>query len=68
MRVVASSESKRAVTYRLSADVLQALEDETIADGRERKGGRVFSPSATLERILRSYFAAKKPERGRRTK
>jgi hypothetical protein len=56
------------VTYRLSLDVLQALEDETIADGRERKGGRVFSPSATLERILRSYFAAKKPERGRRTK
>jgi hypothetical protein len=54
---------KRAVTLRIAEDVLALLEDEAIADGRERDGGRVYSPSATVERILRAYFSAKPTKR-----
>jgi len=46
-------------------DVIELVEEEAIADGRGRQSGRVFNPSATIERILRAYFASK--PRGRRT-
>ncbi len=65
--VKASGPDKRAVTFRIATDVLAQLEDEAIADGRNRESGRVYSPSATLERILRAYFDAQ-PKRPRRTK
>jgi hypothetical protein len=58
---------KRAVTLRLPIDLLALIEDEAIEDGRQREQGRVYSPSATVERILRTYFAAKpKRRRGRK--
>ena len=58
---------KRAVTLRLPVDLLALLEDEAIEDGRQRERGRVYSPSATIERILRAYFDAK-PRRRRSRK
>lgn len=63
----ASGPEKRAVTYRIATDVLALLENESIEDGRNRDSGRVYSPSATVERILRTYFEAK-PKRPRRSK
>ncbi len=65
--VKASGPDKRAVTFRIATDVLAQLEDEAIADGRTRESGRVYSPSATIERILRAYFETK-PKRPRRSK
>ncbi|MEA2666922.1 MAG: hypothetical protein QOI11_3866 [Candidatus Eremiobacteraeota bacterium] len=65
--VKASGPEKRAVTFRIATDVLAQLEDESIEDGRNRESGRVYSPSATVERILRTYFEAK-PKRPRRSK
>ena len=58
---------KRAVTLRLPEDLLALVEDEAIADGRERRSGRVYSPSATIERILREYFDGR-PRRRTRSK
>jgi hypothetical protein len=57
---------KRTVTLRLPMDLLELLEDETIADGRGKKQGRVYSPSATIERILRQYFANKPAKKTRK--
>ncbi len=65
--VKASGPDKRAVTFRIATDVLSQLENEAIEDGRNRERGRVYSPSATLERILRRYFEAK-PKPPRRSK
>ncbi len=65
--VKASGPDKRAVTFRIATDVLSLLENEAIEDGRKRESGRVYSPSATLERILRHYFEAK-PKPPRRSK
>lgn len=48
---------KRAVTLRLPVDLVTLIEAESIADGQTRESGRVYSPSATIERILRTYFA-----------
>lgn len=50
---------KRTLTLRLPLDLLDALEEEAIAEGRGRTHGRVYSPSATVERILRLYFEGK---------
>jgi hypothetical protein len=60
------SAKKRAVNFRLPIDLLSLLEDEAIADGRGREEGRVYSPSATLERILRQYFAGKPAKKARK--
>jgi len=57
--------AKRAVTLRLPTDLLDLIEDEAISDGREREKGRVYSPSATIERILRQYFDTKPRRRSR---
>ena len=59
---------KRAVTIRLPEDLLGLIEDEAIADGRAREKGRVYSPSATIERILRAYFAGRPRHRSRPAK
>jgi hypothetical protein len=60
--------AKRAVTIRLPADLLGLIEEEAIVDGRSRLAGRVYSPSATIERILRAYFASKPKKRSRPAK
>jgi hypothetical protein len=57
------AQAKRAITIRIAEDVANLLEAESIADGRGRGSGRVYSPSATIERILREYFAAKPKRR-----
>jgi hypothetical protein len=54
---------KRNVGYRLPVDLIRLVENEAIAEGRERESGRAFNPSAVVERILREYFDAKKPRR-----
>jgi len=58
---------KRAITLRLPTDLIAQIERESIADGRKRERGRVYSPSATVERILRGYFS-QAPRRGRSRK
>ena len=54
---------KRNAGYRLPVDLIRMIENEAIADGRDRESGRAFNPSAVVERILRAYFDAKKPRR-----
>jgi hypothetical protein len=60
--------TKRALTLTLPEDLLRLIEDEAISDGRERDKGRAYSPSSTIERILRSYFDLKPKKRGRPAK
>ena len=50
---------KRAITIRIAQDLATLLEAEAIRDGQGRESGRVYSPSATIERILREYFDAR---------
>jgi hypothetical protein len=54
---------KRNVGYRLPVDLIRMVENEAIAEGRDRQSGRAFNPSAVVERVLRDYFDAKKPRR-----
>lgn len=65
--VASEASGKRSVSYRLPVDLIRAVNDEAAAEGRERTMGRVFNPSAVVERILRAYFDAK-PPRQRRAK
>jgi hypothetical protein len=48
--------AKKAITLRLPSDLIVDIEREAISDGQNRAAGRVYSPSATVERILRAYF------------
>ncbi len=58
---------KRSVSYRLPVDLVRAVNDAAQADGREKDAGRVFNPSAVVERILRAHFdGQRKVERGNR--
>ncbi len=52
------------MSYRLPPDLIKAIEEEAISDGRERQSGRAFNPSAVVERILSAYFQTK-PSKGR---
>ncbi len=54
---------KRNVGYRLPVDLIRMIENEAVAEGRDRQSGRAFNPSAVVERVLRDYFDAKKPRR-----
>jgi hypothetical protein len=54
---------KRNAGYRLPVDLIRLIENEAIAEGRDRESGRAFNPSAVVERILRSYFESKKSSR-----
>jgi len=54
---------KRNVGYRLPVDLIRMIENEAIAEGRDRQSGRAFNPSAVVERVLKDYFDAKKPRR-----
>jgi len=58
---------KRNVSYRLPANLIRAVEEDAIEEGRARQSGRAFNPSAVVERILRAHYAAK-PKRDRRGK
>ncbi len=58
---------KRSVSYRLPVDLVRAVNDAAQAEGREKNAGRVFNPSAVVERILRAHFD-KQPKRERRGK
>jgi hypothetical protein len=60
--------AKRAITIRLPEDLLTLIEDASIADGRARERGRVYSPSATIEKILRAHFDAQPKRRARPAK
>ena len=54
---------KKTTGYRLPVDLIRMIENEAIAEGRDRQSGRAFNPSAVVERILRAYFDSKKPRR-----
>ena len=56
---------KKTTGYRLPVDLIRLIENEAIAEGRDREAGRAFNPSAVVERILRAYFDAKKPRRAK---
>lgn len=58
---------KRSVQFRLPVDLLKLIEEDAMAEGRERQSGRAYNPSATVERIIRAYYDAK-PKRERRGK
>jgi hypothetical protein len=58
---------KRSVSYRLPVDLVRMVNDAAQEEGREKTSGRVFNPSAVVERALRAYFkTAPKQERGRK--
>jgi hypothetical protein len=59
---------KRSASYRLPLRLIRAVEEEAITEGRERKSGRVFNPSAVVERILHAYFDAKPRSKPKPTK
>jgi hypothetical protein len=54
-----------AVTFRLPRELLHLLRAEALEEGQARGSGRVYGPSATLERILREYYAAKGKRRAK---
>ncbi len=56
--------NKESVSFRLDRDLLALLRAEAMEEGTNKETGRVYNPSATLDRILRTYFDAK-PKRGR---
>lgn len=58
--MVRNTAGKRTITLRIPEDLASLLQAESIRDGQDRRAGRVYSPSATVERILREYFAAQK--------
>lgn len=58
---------KRTISYRLPVDLIEAVADDAKEEGRERTSGRMFNPSAVVERILRGYYDGK-PKRTRRGK
>jgi hypothetical protein len=51
---------KSSLTISLPSDILAEWKREAIDEGQARGAGRLYSPSATVERILREYFRAKK--------
>jgi hypothetical protein len=58
---------KRSVSYRLPVDLVRAVNDAAQEEGRDKASGRVFNPSAVVERILRAHFD-KQPKRSHRGK
>ena len=58
---------KRTISYRLPVDLIDAVAAEAMDDARGRTSGRMYNPSAVVERILRAHFDAK-PKRSGRTK
>ncbi|HEY0393673.1 MAG TPA: hypothetical protein VGD01_04180 [Candidatus Elarobacter sp.] len=48
-----------AVTFRIPRELLALLRAEALEEGQARDSGRVYNPSATLERILREHYATK---------
>jgi hypothetical protein len=58
---------KRSVSYRLPVDLVRMVNDAAQEEGREKTSGRVFNPSAVVERALRAYFD-KQPKRSARGK
>lgn len=59
---------KRTISYRLPVDLIERVADDAKDEGRERTSGRMFNPSAVVERILRDYYDGKPSKRTRRGK
>jgi hypothetical protein len=53
-------------TYRLPVDLIQAVDQAALAEGQGRTSGRMFNPSAIVERALREYLAKRPPKSQRR--
>jgi hypothetical protein len=58
---------RQRISYYLPPDLVEAVNAEALADAPHVTAGRVFNPSAVVERALRSYFD-RQPKRGQRTK
>jgi hypothetical protein len=50
------SEKRRKVSYYLPAELVEAVNAAAMAEGANRKTGRVFSPSLIVEAALRAYL------------
>lgn len=50
---------KKSVQFRLPLDLLKRIEEDAMAEGRERQSGRAYNPSAVVERIIREYYDAR---------
>lgn len=46
----------RSKTYRLPVDLIRAVDQAALAEGQGRTSGRMFNPSAIVERALREYL------------
>jgi hypothetical protein len=49
----------KGVNFRLPADLLKRIRQEAMEEGLAVESGRIYNPSAVVERILRAYFAKK---------
>jgi hypothetical protein len=63
----AEGPEQEAVTFRIGRDVLALLRAEAMAEGQRKQSGRVYNPSATLDRILREHYADKLKAKRRAT-
>jgi hypothetical protein len=58
---------RRRISYYLPPDLVEAVNAEAIADAAHITSGRMFNPSAVVERILRAHYE-KKPKKASRGK
>ncbi len=50
---------RQRISYYLPPDLVEAVNAEALADAPHVTSGRVFNPSAVVERALRAYFGTK---------
>jgi hypothetical protein len=58
---------RQRISYYLPPDLVEAVNAEALADAPHVTSGRVFNPSAVVERILRAHYE-KQPKRSQRAK
>jgi hypothetical protein len=56
------TQKRRRISYYLPADLVEAVNAEAIEAAQHVTSGRMFNPSAVVERILRAHYD-KKPKR-----
>jgi hypothetical protein len=61
------SQKRKRISYYLPPDLIEAVNAEALADAPHVTSGRVFNPSAVVERVLRAHYE-EKTKRGSRGK
>ncbi len=54
---------RQRISYYLPPDLVEAVNAEALADAPHVTSGRVFNPSAVVERILRAHYERKSKQR-----